>query len=139
MTDTKVIDLLYEDPLFKKYKYYSVSFISPEGLIKHNVRLLKVRGVYESYEEAKEHIVKLSVLEPCIPILVGELGKWCPWDQTPESIKQTSTENKNVNKLIEQYYSESKKANNFINERTSTTVNNASHKNKLMKEASEKK
>lgn len=80
----KGIDYLPEDDLLPGQKWVCLSFISPEGKIKNcKIRGLKVRGVYDSREEADERATALQKIDPDFDVFVGEVGKWLPWDPDP--------------------------------------------------------
>lgn len=135
--NTKKVDLLPEDPPFKNYKYFNISFVSPEGVKNCNLRLVKVRGVYRTQKEAIAHAKELGSLED-IPILTGDLGKWCPWDQTPSKIKNLNTDNEEAQDLMRQTLNENNKAKKHMRDRVAYTRNNEQHRRKQLEENSKK-
>jgi hypothetical protein len=56
-----------------------------ENQFQTSVRGLKVRGVYNSQEEAELRCKKLRDLDPSHDIFVGPVGIWIPWD--PDAYK----------------------------------------------------
>lgn len=48
---------------------------------------IKVRGCFESYEDAVERAEKLKVIDPYHNIYIGEMGKWLPFEDDPEKLK----------------------------------------------------
>ena len=52
--DGNKIDHLKEDEPIPGQKFVCLSFVSPEGIRNCSVRGVKVRGVFSTYDEAKE-------------------------------------------------------------------------------------
>lgn len=95
------IDCLDEDPVILGQKFACVSFISPEGVMNCKIRGIKIRGVYGSYDEAKSACAKINKIDKYFDVFVCEVGKWCPWDPTPDQIKETVYGNKTQNKVMQ--------------------------------------
>lgn len=69
-----------------------------------NVRGIKIRGVYESMNEAQlrcEHLRKLDNNKFCI--YVCEVGCWCPWSPNPDAIKNQEYAVDSLNTLMHEY------------------------------------
>ena len=49
--------------------------LSPEGIRNCNVRGLKIRGVYNTQEEANKRAEYLQKIDPNFHVFVGEVGK----------------------------------------------------------------
>ena len=85
-------DYLDEDkPLrhaVKKQSFCVISMLTPNAFPEskrqefkdQKILGLKIRGVFETYEEAKEHSSKLQKLDKFHNVFVGEVGKWLPFD-----------------------------------------------------------
>ncbi len=85
-------DYLDEDKPFshlvKKQNFTVISMLTPncfpedkrEQYKDQKILGIKVRGVFESYEDAKSHSEKLQKLDKFHNIFVGEIGKWLPFD-----------------------------------------------------------
>lgn len=100
----KVIDNLKEDIVIPNQKYVCLSFISPEGIANCNIRSVKVRGVFESYEEATAHAKYLQGVDPDFNVFIGEVGKWLPWDPEPsEGAKDQYYYEEEMQKLMKGY------------------------------------
>jgi hypothetical protein len=95
-------DLLTEDTPIPKQNYVCLSFLTPEkikGCESKTLQGLKVRGVFDTYEEACKHAENLREQDVYFNVFVGEVGKWLPWD----SVEKTEDENyaeKELNDLI---------------------------------------
>jgi len=85
-------DYLDEDKPFvqlvKKQNFTVISMLTPncfpedkrEQYKDQKILGIKVRGVFERYEDAKSHSEKLQQLDKFHNIFVGEVGKWLPFD-----------------------------------------------------------
>jgi hypothetical protein len=85
-------DYLDEDKPFshlvKKQNFTVISMLTPncfpedkrEEYKDQKILGIKVRGVFEKYEDAKAHSEKLQQLDKFHNIFVGEVGKWLPFD-----------------------------------------------------------
>lgn len=100
---TKYIDYLDEDEVIPRQKWVCVSFLSPEGIMNCSIRGLKIRGVFESKDEADEHAHKLQDTDPDFHVFVGEVGKWLPWDPDPNSVEDNKYREEELNKLMKGY------------------------------------
>lgn len=92
MSINKEEDYLDEDKplrqLVKKQDYCVVSMLTPnsfpeskrEEFKDQKILGLKIRGVFETYDDAKTHAAKLQKLDKFHNVFVGEVGKWLPFD-----------------------------------------------------------
>ena len=53
-----------------------------------SMRGLKIRGCYETIKEAKNRSEKLKKVDPTHNIFIAEVGCWCPWSPSPDSIDE---------------------------------------------------
>ena len=104
------IDYLTEDAPMPNQKYVCISFVSPEGIKNCNIRSVKVRGVFEDYEQARKHAEDLQKKDPNYHIFVGEVGKWLPWDPSPDSAKDQQYYEKQLQDLHKGYLQNREKA-----------------------------
>jgi hypothetical protein len=85
-------DYLDEDKplkyMVKKQNYCIISMLTPKSFPEEKraefsdqkILGVKVRGVFENYEDAKTNADKLQKLDKYHNIFVGEVGKWLPFD-----------------------------------------------------------
>lgn len=77
------------DDDFKTFLDKNEERLSEKFNLKHSfqtsVRGLKIRGVYNSQEEAELRCKKLREIDPNHDIFVGPVGMWIPWD--PDAYK----------------------------------------------------
>lgn len=68
------------------------------------IRGLKVRGVYDTIEEAKARSEKLRKMESNkFSIFVAQVGCWCPWSPNPEDITDQEFAETELNTLMHKY------------------------------------
>lgn len=94
------IDNLTEDPAIQGQKYVCLSFVSPEGIQGCTIRTLKIRGVYAKYEQAQERAKYLQETDPDFNVFIGEVGKWLPWDPSPDTAKDQVYYEKEMQELV---------------------------------------
>ena len=90
-------DLLLEKDLLKKCHIYDKLLN-----LKSGVRGLKVRGVFDSIEEARSYSKKLNETDPNFDIYVGSVGDWMPWDDMQRTEENEYAEEE-LNKLMKEY------------------------------------
>ena len=146
MSDT--VDYLDEDPTISTQKYCVVSVLTPKNFkdvdSKSTMSTFKVRGSYETIEEAQTRIKFLNSLDPNVNIYLAEVGKWCPFDDDPEKAKDAVYQNEELNRLMKGYKENQEKAKEHFEQRKSEMVSNElkdtkEKKEKLKAEESKKK
>ena len=65
-----------------------------------STRGLKIRGVFEYREEAATYASKLIKDDPVHNILIGEIGKWIPWDPNVNEIADQEYADEQLNSLM---------------------------------------
>ncbi len=127
------IDCLDEDPPIPGQRYLCISFISPEGVMNCKTRGFKLRGIYGSMSEAREACKKFQKIDKYFDVFVAEVGKWCPWDPTPQQIKETVYHGKDQNQIMKNIQEKEMKQLNEIVGRHKEKVDNSkvSHKERV--------
>lgn len=74
--DSVKIDHLYEDIPLPRQRFVCFSFMTPERIKGCKFNAVKVRGVYETYEEAQNRVKQLQKEDPIHDIFIGDVGKW---------------------------------------------------------------
>ena len=75
--------LLTEDPVIPNQNFVVLSFLSPEKIKNSSLRALKIRGVYNTHEEAVKKVIELQKFDNNkFDIFIGNMGKWLPWDDS---------------------------------------------------------
>lgn len=96
-TDDKFRDFMaiYQDELEKKF--YELNDYHT------TIRGLKVRGVYDTYPEAKARSEEIRSLDKNFNVYVGQVGYWLPWDPSPTTIKDQEYQETELNTLVKKY------------------------------------
>jgi myosin heavy subunit len=125
------IDYLTEDKPLTNQKFVCLSFLSPEGISNCKIRGLKVRGVYETYEEATERAKNLRDVDKHFHVFVGEVGKWLPWDPEPDSkqVKDAEYAETELNNLMKAYRKNQQAAQKFEETRKSDMLEKSLQEN----------
>ena len=70
---------------------------------KTSVRGVKVRGVYQSRQEAELRAGKLHKSDSNFHVYVGQVGYWLPWDPTADKIEDETFADSQLNDLMTKY------------------------------------
>ena len=81
------------------------------------VRGLKVRGVAASQKEAELRAKKLQQKDKYHNILLGEVGKWLPWDPAPAQVGEQQYAEERLNTLMQKYRENEDAKEKFFEER----------------------
>lgn len=126
-----IIDRLTEDPVLSEQKFVCVSFLKPSQLEEKyrpkdiSVCGFKVRGSFDSYEEAQKRCEFLRKGDDKHNIYIAEVGKWCPFEDNPEKAKDSEYMNKDLNTLMKNYWKQQSDAKEFHEVRKQEMVNKA--------------
>ena len=107
------IDYLVEDEDIPGQKYLVLSILSPgfnKNLEKYDIRGIKIRGVYATYEEAQERCTYLQAIDPIHNVFIGEIGKWLPFVDDPEKAKDSQYAEAKLQNLMKTYMENQVKA-----------------------------
>jgi hypothetical protein len=106
----------YKDFLFKHQADLEDKFHAKNDF-RTTVRGLKVRGVAPTYPEAAARAKKLQKQDPIHNIFVGEIGKWLPWDPSPNAIQEQEYAEEQLNQLMKRNKDNDDNVDNFYRER----------------------
>jgi len=142
------VDYLDEDPVITSQKYCVISVLTPKNFKdvdeKSSMYTFKVRGAYETVEEAQKRIQFLNSIDPNVNIYLAEVGKWCPFDDDPEKAKDAVYKDEELNRLMKGYKENQEKAKEHFHQRKAEMVAKAlsdtkDKKEKLKAEEDERK
>lgn len=68
-----------------------------------SVRGIKVRGVFDTVEEAKNRCEFLKKTDSKFDIFIGQVGCWCPWSPNPNDLQNQEYSETQLNTLMKQY------------------------------------
>ncbi len=117
MTDfkTTVIQEAYETFLFKNRKKLEDEFFAKNDF-RTTVRGLKVRGVYDTYNEAVGRAKTLQKIDPSFNVYVGQVGFWLPWDPEPHDVADQEYADDQLNQLMKKYKENESQRDEFYEE-----------------------
>ena len=92
----------YETFLFKNRKRMDDEFFAKNDF-RTTVQGVKVRGVFDTYNEAVHRCKTLQKLDPSFNVYVGQVGFWLPWDPEPHDISDQEYADDQLNTLMKKY------------------------------------
>ena len=115
---------LEEDAIVDKYKDYLFNSketldkqFSEENEFRTTVRGLKVRGTYDTLQEAEMRAKRLQKSDPTFNVFVGQVGFWLPWDPEANDVGEEKFLNDELNELMTEYKSNADKRDEIFNTR----------------------
>jgi len=92
----------FETFLFKNRKRLDDEFFAKNDF-RTTVQGVKVRGVYDTYNEAVHRCKTLQKIDPSFNVYVGQVGFWLPWDPEPSEIADQEYADEQLNTLMKKY------------------------------------
>jgi hypothetical protein len=68
-----------------------------------SIRGLKVRGVFDTLDEAKNRSEFLKKVDKNFDIFIGQVGCWCPWSPNPNDLQNQEYSETQLNTLMKKY------------------------------------
>jgi hypothetical protein len=99
---TSVIEEAYDTFMYKHKKRLEEDFFA-KNEFRTTVQGLKVRGVYDTYNEASARAKTLQKLDPSFNVYVGQVGFWLPWDPEPHDVADQEYADEQLNTLMKKY------------------------------------
>jgi len=96
------IDEWYDDFIYAHEQDLNAKFAEANNHMT-SVRALKIRGSYETRQEAEYRAKQLHRKDPNFHVFVGQVGYWLPWDPNPDLIKDQEYLNDQLNTLMKKY------------------------------------
>ena len=118
------VDYLTEDTLLpQNQKYVCISFLGDKEN-KTTLSGIKIRGVYNTYDEACDQAKKIQSIDQYFNVFVGEMGKWLPFDPNPDSevVKDSQYANDQLNNMMKSYMENQEKAKVYHEQRKQEMV-----------------
>ncbi|AYV79295.1 MAG: hypothetical protein Faunusvirus8_12 [Faunusvirus sp.] len=102
--EPKYVDYLVKDPVRPSQRWACMSFLDPDGIANCKTRGIKIRGVFEDYEEAKKFAENIrKIADPDFHVYVGEVGAWLQFNQNPDTVEEEVFADKTLNGLMKTY------------------------------------
>lgn len=68
-----------------------------------SIRGIKVRGTFDSIDEAKSRSEFLKKIDNKFDIFIGQVGCWCPWSPNPNDLQDQEFGETQLNTLMKKY------------------------------------
>jgi hypothetical protein len=68
-----------------------------------SIRGIKVRGVFDTIEEAKNRSEFIKKLDTKFNIYIAQVGCWCPWSPNPDCLENQEYAETQLNTLMKEY------------------------------------
>ena len=112
------IDYLKADTLqVPGQRYALISVVSPNSSQKNDMCGVKIRGVFESVEEAQMHAKQLTKVDPLFDVFLVELYKWLPVPPNTDMIANQEYQDGLLNTIVKGHADEQVKAREFFEQR----------------------
>ena len=115
----------FETFLFKNRKKLEDEFFAKNNF-RTTIRGLKIRGSYDTHEEASYRAKSLQKLDPSFNVYVGQVGFWLPWDPAPSEIQKQEYAEDQLNTLMKCYKENENKKDEFFEEQKRSRLQGAS-------------
>jgi hypothetical protein len=112
---TTTIQDAYDTYLFKNKKKLEDDFFAKNNF-RTTVRGLKVRGSYDTYNEAVARAKTLQKLDPSFNVYVAQVGFWLPWDPEASDVQDQEYADDQLNQLMKKYKDNESQRDQFYEE-----------------------
>lgn len=104
MSDFKLstIQEAYDTFLYKQKKRLEGDFYA-KNEFRTTVQGMKVRGVFDTYNEALARAKTLQKIDASFNVYVGQVGFWLPWDPEPHEVADQEYADDQLNTLMKKY------------------------------------
>ena len=114
--DEESLEDKFKDYLFNSKDQLDKDF-SEQNEFRTTVRGLKIRGTYDTLQEAEMRAKRLQKSDPNFNVFVGQVGFWLPWDPEPKDVGEEQYLNDELNNLMSEYKSNADKRDEIFNTR----------------------
>lgn len=109
---------LDEDPIkVPGCNYAVISFLTPKGPQKCDTFGVKIRGSFDTYDQANAHAQRLAKLDSAFDIYVVDCYRWLTAAPDPNLLDKKVYNNPTLNTLMESYQQEQERAKQLFEER----------------------
>lgn len=120
---TSSIQEAYETFLFKQRKRLEDEFFAKNNF-RTTVQGLKVRGSYDTYNEAVARAKALQKIDPIHNVYVAQVGFWVPWDPEPHEVADQEYADDQLNTLMKKYKENEQERETLYNEQKISRMGN---------------
>ena len=116
------VDHLTEDAVIPGQKYVCLSILTAKSIkdlsgnpieSDNHAKGIKIRGVYDTMEEAQKRCQQVRSFDPYFNVFVGEVGKWLPWDDDAEKAEDAVYAESKLNDIMKGYKEQQRKAKEY--------------------------
>lgn len=100
--NSKDFDEKYSDFLVSKDQDLETDYQMEIGGA-NSIRGIKIRGVYNTQDEANKRAESIQKVDRKFNVFVGQVGYWLPWDPNPNNITDQQYLEKGLNELMQKY------------------------------------
>jgi len=98
----KSMDEFYEEFNIEHKVKYEKQFLEENKNVS-SIRGIKVRGTYNTIDEAQQRAKYLQKKDKYFNVFVGQVGFWLPWDPNPYDIENQEDSEQRLNELMQNY------------------------------------
>ena len=84
---------------------------------KTTIRGIKVRGSYETFDEAKARVEAIRKVDTNFNVYVAQVGCWCPWSPYPNALQDQEYAETSLNTLVKAYVENEEQKGSVYNNR----------------------
>jgi len=143
------VDYLTEDTVIPSQKYVVMSILTPSfyKVADSNAAIpeeskgvygIKVRGSYSTYEEAQKRAKYLQETDSLHNVFIGEVGKWLPFEDSPDKAEDATYAEEKLNNLMKSYMENQSDAKKLYEQRKNEMIMETLTKNKEQKKKNKK-
>lgn len=89
------------------------------------IRGIKIRGTFDTMDEAKNRIEFLKKVDKNFDIYVGQVGCWCPWSPNPNDLQDQEYAETQLNTLMKEYNKNVSDKNELFEQRKQDAINSS--------------
>lgn len=130
-------NLARDDTRVPGQNYALISIVSPHSNQKHDQCCIKIKGVFEKVDDAKEHAKMLQKIDPTFDIYVVDMYAWLLVPPKIDDIEQVHVDNK-LNEIIAGHRDNQLKSKMYFEERKRELMENIEIENEERKKENEK-
>lgn len=94
-----------------------VSFLNPTGPQKSSSFCVKIRGAFDTYDQASAHAQRLAKIDPLFDIYVVDCYRWLNSQPDPNIIDKKVYQDPTLNTLMQSYTEEQERAKQLFEDR----------------------
>ena len=133
-------DTKYDDYISLNTEEIEADFHKESGF-QTSMRGVKIRGVYNTYDEATQRAKILQSSDRDFHVFVGQVGYWLPWDPNADNIAEQEYMEKELNELMRNYKSNQSQRDMFyqnqVDEQKKQAAQETEEKKKKLQESEE--